>query len=116
MLVSRVWKNVGMTMTCPCQVVGMTMTCPCQVVMTVLKTNLCESVFRLSALSDDVPGTEFNPGNLLVVNFTPWQLLVDAVATFRRTVRILPVVWRMQLGIFRVVTDLCVFSLMCSGI
>ena len=104
MLVSRVWKNVGMTMTCPCQVV-----------MTVLKTNLCESVFRLSA-SDDVPGTEFNPGNLLVVNFTPWQLLVDAVATFRRTVRVLPVVWRTQLGIFRVVTDLCVFSLMCSGI
>ena len=68
---------------------------------------VCECVFRLTT-ADNTPGTEFKPQGGFGVNFTPWQILMDVVATHKQTVRPLPVVWRTQLSFLRVVKDLCV--------
>ncbi|KAK7100987.1 uncharacterized protein [Littorina saxatilis] len=60
--------------------------------------------------TEDTPGSEFKPDNTPNASFTPWRILVDTVTMAKKPMKPLHVVWRTQLGFFRVVRDLQVFE------
>nr|KAG5695977.1 hypothetical protein BaRGS_023356 [Batillaria attramentaria] len=70
-----------------------------------------ESVKAYRGTSATSPGLEFKPDYVSDFVFTPWQLILNAATTTgREPPHPLEVVWRTQLGHFRLVRDVYVFE------